>query len=100
MALLKSYTKQPADRLDYDFDYAIWLNADDEILSAEFTIDSLDDVAPQTPMTADSQVVAATFTKVWLVGGQAGETYKVSCTVTTARGRVKQDEIKIRLKEY
>lgn len=100
MAILKTYTKQPADRLDYDFDYSQWLASDDEVISATFAIATLDGSTPADPMDIDSSVVLPTYTKVWLVGGSAGEIYKVTCTVTTSRGRIKQDEIKIRLKEY
>ena len=100
MAILKTFTKQPSDRLDYDFDYSQWLGEDDEVLSAVFTVESLDGTTPTSPMMIDSEVVAATYTKVWVEGGQAGEIYKVTCTITTTRGRRKQDEIKIRLKEY
>ena len=100
MTILKTHTKQPADRLDYDFDYSQWLSVDDEVLSAEFAVESIDGTTPIDPMFVASQVVTPTYTKVWLEGGKAGEIYKVSCTITTTRGRVKQDEIKIRLKEY
>lgn len=100
MAILKTYTKQPADRLDYDFDYSAWLSVGDELISAVFLIELLEGIPSEAPMGLTSQVVMPTYTKAWLVGGISGEVYKVSCTVTTARGRVKQDEIKIRLKEY
>lgn len=100
MAILKTHTKQPGDTLDYDFDYSKWLNADDDIISAVFDITFLGTPAPVAPMTISSNVVQPKFTKVWLTGGAAGEVYKVTCTITTARNRVKQDEIKIRLREY
>jgi hypothetical protein len=100
MALLKTHTKQPADRLDYDFDYSQWLSANDEILSAVFSVESLGEETPPAPMTLSGESVTPTYAKVWAVGGAAGEVYKITCTVTTTRGRVKQDEIKIRLKEY
>lgn len=100
MAVLKTYIKQPGDRLDYDFDYSAWLNPDDEIISAEFAVEFLGSPVPAVIMTDDATVMQPTFTKIWLVGGAAGEVYKVSCTVTTTRGRIKQDEIKIRVKEY
>ena len=100
MAILKTHTKQPADRLDYDFDYSRWLSTDDELVSAVFLVESLDDPAPTNPMVITGEVVTPFYAKVWVMGGSTGETYKVSCTVTTTRGRVKQDEIKIRLKDY
>ena len=100
MAILKTFIKQPADRLDYDFDYKTWLGPTDDLVSAVFAVESLGEGTPPAPMVIDSSVCAPTFTKAWITGGAAGESYKVSCTVTTSRGRVKQDEIKIRLKDY
>lgn len=100
MTILKSHTRQPAEHLDYDFDYSKWLNVDDDIISATFAVEFLGTPAPVAPMVIDSTVIQPTFTKVWVSGGTAGEVYKVSCTITTSRGRVKQDEIKIRLREF
>ena len=92
-------TKQPAERLDYDFDYSLWLNPDDEVISAVFVMEYLGEGTPLIPLVIDSEVVAATFTKAWVLGGTHGEVYKLTCTATTSRGRVKQYEIKIRLKD-
>lgn len=100
MAILKKYKKQPADRLDYDFDYSLWLAVDDEILSAVVTIENLNAAVSLTPVIVDSSVTLPKFVKVWLSGGAAGDYYKVSCTITTSRDRVKQDEIKIKVTEY
>ena len=100
MSILKTYTQQPADHLDYDFDYSSWLSQGDEIISAVFAIESLGGGTPTTPMVIDSEVIQPTFTKVWLSGGLAGDVYKVTCTITTSRGRIKQNEIKIRIKDY
>ena len=41
MAILKSYVKQPVDRLDYDFDYSQWLDPSDDLFSAVFSVESL-----------------------------------------------------------
>ena len=37
--------------------------------------------------------------KVWLSGGLHGKTYKVTVTLTTVGGRIKQVEILIKVKE-
>lgn len=100
MALLGKFVKQPIDRLDYDFDGSRWLASNDAFISAAFTIENLGEGVSQDPLVIDTEVCTPTFAKVWLSGGMAGETYKVSCTITTSRGRVKQDEIKIRVIEY
>lgn len=93
MAILNTFIKQPADRLDYDFDYSVFLAAADSIETAVFTVEP-------AGLTIDTSLVEPTFTKVWLQGGVVGNTYKVSCTITSAHGRVKQDEIKLRIREY
>lgn len=93
MTILATYVKQPIDRLDYDFDYSQFLAGADSIESATFLVE------PEG-LTLDSTVVEPTFTKVWISGGDVGTAYIVNCTVTTAHGRIKQDEIKIRVKEF
>lgn len=93
MAILNTYTQQPADRLDYDFEYTDFLKGVDAVESAVFAVEP-------AGMTLSGEVTEPTFTKVWASGGELGKSYKISCTITTAHGRVKQDEIKVRIKEY
>lgn len=100
MSILQKYKKQPIDRLDYDFDYSLWLAVDDEIISAATKIENLNSTASETPVVIDSTVMLPRFVKIWLSGGVAGDLFKVSCTITTSRNRVKQDEIKIKVIEY
>ena len=90
--ILGKFTKQPADVLDYDFDYSDWLD------------DRVDTIATQT-VTADTGVTVGTVSnasgvvKAFVSGGTDGVTYKVTCTMTSAGGRVKQAEIEIKVKE-
>ena len=102
MAILQTFTKQPADVQDYDIDFREWLAG-------------LSDTAPgpasSTPganclaVTADAGITIDFYTlaggvvKVWLSGGISGTTYKISATLTTTGGRTKQDEIKVKVKE-
>jgi hypothetical protein len=37
--------------------------------------------------------------KLWITGGTSGSTYKVEVTMTTDDGRVKQAELRFRIKE-
>lgn len=92
MAILSTFTKQPSERLDYDFDFSAWLNSDDAIASAQFS------VVPET-LTLDGSVIRPTYAKVWVSGGENGVSYKITCTASTVQGRVKEDEIRIRVKE-
>ncbi len=92
--ILDTYTKQPAEVLDYDIDYTDWLEAGDIIVGKTVTVD--------TGLNIDSSSIfgASLKVKVWLSGGTHGTTYKVTVTITTLLGMVKQDEFKIRVKEY
>lgn len=84
---------QPDESLDYDLDYTDWLTTGDNVSSATVTVTPADELAATLVQINDPRV------KVWLEGGVDGTTYKVSVTMTTADGRVKQDEFKIRVKE-
>lgn len=94
MAVIGSYVQQPADRMDYDVDCTDLVDDDaDSIASAVVT------VTPATGLTVNSVVNPAhTGVKVWAGPGAVG-TYKAEVTVTTTLGRIKQDELKIRVKE-
>lgn len=90
--ILGTMTKQPADRLDYDVEYDKWLPDGDALSLASATVD-------QPGLTIDSVQVIGTVVKVWLSGGDDGITYKVTVSVTTNDGRVKDDEFKIRVRD-
>lgn len=96
MALIATFEKQPADVLDYDIDYATWLPDNDAIASVSTA------VTPAGGMEVDLTLVIENNTRVklWVSGGVTGTTYKVEVTVTTDDGRVKQDEVRFRVKEY
>ena len=95
MTTIARYEKQPADNQDFDVDFTEWLAA-------------LNDTAPgPTGMTVVAQtgitVIATNLhngvAKVWIGGGTSGTVYKVTVTITTTGNRVKQAEIKIKVKE-
>lgn len=90
---LATFTKQPIERLDYDVLYDDWLTPGDGLRSVQLTID-------KPGLTSTQQNVSAFALKVWLAGGTDGVTYKVTVTVETDDGRIKQDEFKIKVKEY
>lgn len=92
MSILATFTKQPADVQDYDIDYNEWLAGfSDSGASATVEVDS--------GITLDLYTLNAGVVKVWLSGGTAGQAYKVTTTLTTAGGRVKQAEIRVRVKD-
>ncbi len=94
MAIIGVYAQQPADRLDYDVDATEWLNDDDTLAEATVT------VSP-TGLTVDGPLIfdSGRRAKVFASGGASGIKYKLDVTLTTTLGRVKQDEIIIRVKE-
>ena len=96
MTILAKFEKQPIDRQDYDIDFADWLVG-------------MNDTAPgptgaavvaETGLTIITSTLTNGLVKVWVSGGDDGVTYKVTATLTTVGGRVKQAEIKIKVKEY
>lgn len=91
--ILSTYTKQPADTLDYDVDYTEWLDAGDTLISAVTSVDVVG-LTVAAPMIVGSKV------KLWVSSGTHGTTYKVTLTVTTEHGRIKQDEVRFKLKDY
>lgn len=96
MAVIATFEKQPADILDYDIDYAQWLPDNDSVdtVSAQVT--------PTGSLVIDAAIVIdnGNRVKLWVQGGETGKTYKVEVTVTTTLARVKQDEVRFRVKEY
>lgn len=88
-----SFSKQAVEVLDYDVDYSDWLTPGDNVLSADTQVE------PQG-LTVDAVFVNDPRIKIWLSGGADGATYKLTVTTHTADGRVKQDEIKIKIKDY
>lgn len=85
--------KQPADLLDYDIDFTRWLTEDDTITTAVVT------VSPADELTAQSVFVDSPIVKVWLTGGVDGSTYTVTVTASTAGGRIKETEFRIRVRD-
>lgn len=96
--MLGTIQKQPADQLDYDVDFSKWLPSGDTVTSAIASASTID--GDTAPLVVDSVSVTDTVVKAWISGGLDGNTYKVTVTATTAAGRVKEEEFKIRVKEY
>lgn len=91
--ILGTYRKQTADELDYDVEYEDWL-IDSDGLSQN--------VAPEVTVEPEGlEILSVTRdydnrrVKIWVGGGEDGEQYKVSITLETSEGRVRQDEFYI-----
>lgn len=85
--------KQPDEYLDYNVDFTDWMPDGDTIASAAAT------VSPAGELDVDTVSIATPIVKFWAAGGVTGKTYKITVKITTAGGRVKEDEIKIRVRE-
>ena len=100
--ILGRFTKQPAETLDYDIDFTEFL-ADGDLLVT--TGD------PPVPEPLSVTVLPAGLTlgptvvlgglkvKQWVSGGTNGVSYKVTLTLTSNAGRVKQVEFVVRVKD-
>ena len=92
MPILETFQKQPADVQDYDIDFTKWLAGfSDTGMSLVVQVD--------TGITLTSQEFANGVAKVWLSGGSSGTSYKVTARLSTVGGRVKEVEIRIKVKE-
>lgn len=101
--ILGTFNKQPADTLDYDIDFSAILDDGDAIATSG---------DPPVPMPLSVVSLPAGLTlgptvviengktvKQWLSGGANRIQYKITLTVTTNAGRVKQVEFVVRVKD-
>lgn len=91
--MLGTHIQQPEEVKDYDIDYSDWLTSGDNVESVDVAVN-------QAGLVAGPVYINDPFVKIWVSGGVSGITYKVTVTTTTADGRVKQDEFKIKVKDY
>ena len=96
MTILAKFEKQPADVQDFDIDFTDWLTG---MLDTAPGPGGLVVVADEG-ITIITTVLSNGVVKIWTSGGTDGATYKVTATLTTAGGRTKQAEIKVKVKEY
>lgn len=87
------FQKQPADQLDYDLDFSEWLADGDTITGVTAVSDVPAELVILSALVADQTV------KIWVSGGLDGSTYKVTATVSTSQGRIKELDFKIRVRD-
>lgn len=87
------YTKQPGDNIDIDIDFSQWLPSTDTIASSS----AVADAGIALGLTENDLVGKKV--KQWVSGGTTGNRYKVTVTMTSAEGRVKEVEFYIKVKE-
>ena len=94
------YIKDPSAVLDYKFDWKAlangngssnWLGSTETIATHVVTVDS--------GITKDSDAITDTNTSVtvWLSGGTAGQSYKITCRIVTSKGRTDERTIVIKV---
>lgn len=85
------FQKQPTDQLDYDLDFSEWLPDTDVITGVEAEASS-----PDLDIIAAS--IHGTTAKIFIGGGLDNTTYKVTATIATKEGRIKEHDFKIRVR--
>lgn len=85
---MSRYLKTLDSTLDYTEDWATWLGSD--------TIATSDWAVP-AGLTEVNTTQTATSATVWLSGGAAGTTYRVTNTITTAGGRIASSDVIIKV---
>lgn len=90
---LATFEKQPAEVQDYDIDFATSYLADLADTAVSHTVAF--DPGIEVPLTTMSDGVV----KVWVSGGTSGQKYKITATITTVGGRVREGEILVKVKE-
>lgn len=92
--MISIFNKQPSEKLDYDVDLFRYLPSTDYPVSA---------VAASTPSGLTLGITAFNATtkmvKQWISSGVDGQTYKVTLTITTSEGRIKEVDFNIKVKE-
>lgn len=96
MAILERFEKQPNDVQDYDVDFTDYIESMGELVGSAHTVAAESD---DVDLSIDSATITAGVAKVWTSGGTDGVTYKITTTLTTAGGRVKEVEFKVKVKE-
>ncbi|MGP9826898.1 phage fiber-tail adaptor protein [Ectopseudomonas khazarica] len=102
-----TFTKQPADVLDYDVDMSQWFagSPGDDIERVEIVIASLAEDAPALtigPSPHPDYVLLGANPqrfKVWLGGGTQYVDYVVTCRVYTAQDRLKEVEFRVKVRD-
>jgi len=109
MALLGSFTKQPAEVVDFDIDYSEYFSATDVIVStgnpptpfgATIFVTSTTETTPALAVDNSFVLDEGKTLKLWISGGTDGATYKVTARVTSSGGRVKEVEFKVKVKDF
>jgi hypothetical protein len=106
--ILGKFTKQPADKKFYDIDYRPWLaEITDTLFFVEVTSIVCVDTPADTALTCEAIVVfayggvASSGIRVGkMIGGTAGQQYKLTGKATTMGSQVDEFELIFKIKDY
>lgn len=86
-----TYQKAAGETLDYDVDFSRWLERDDVIVAASA-------VLAGSAATIDTTEFSETQVRVWVSGGDEGETANITVTAETQQGRTKEVCFRLRIR--
>lgn len=96
---MADFEKQVAEVLDYDFDFTKFFRTipTDSIQSVSVEATVTDGALELGPSPHPSAIPIGKKVKVWLGAGTDGQTYELSLKVTTAEGRVAEQDFSIKV---
>jgi hypothetical protein len=100
--ILGRYKKQPAETLDFDIEFSDFLDDGDTLVTAgnpQVPSPLSVVVSPVGLTLGPTYVLGTTRVKQWVSGGAEGGKYKVTLTLTSNAGRVKQVEFYVTVKD-
>jgi hypothetical protein len=86
-----TFTKDPDAVLDYRVDWSQWLAAGETITVSTWVVPA--------GITKNSDSLAGSAATVWLSGGMAGTTYRVTNRITTNQGRTDDRSMTITVRD-
>lgn len=98
---LATYDKQPNEVKDYDIDYAPWLLPMGDTLD-EVPLPIIECLTDPDDTSLECREVLHTLTKAkfWMVGGTAGNRYKLTALASTVAGRIDESELIFTIKDH
>lgn len=94
---LGKFIKAPGERKRYSIDYNNWLDTGELISTRTFSV---------TPVTTPPFLIDASATlpgnrsiAFYAAGGKSGENYKVTVSISTSGGQVKEDVVLFQVKD-
>lgn len=102
MAILGTIQKQPAEVIDFDIDCADYfggVDSSDTINTITAVVSSGSGLTLGPGSLPETALVGTQRGKVWIGAGTTGTTYKVTVTMTSVAGRVREYDVRVIVKE-